>query len=636
MKLKRLTAALMAACASIGIFFVAQSVATPNKDSRPITDQEWQFDRNKMRSPFIFYREGRFDSRGPLAETFPSGVASGDVTQDSVVLWARSSVPGAVKFEVFERKSRSGYFRRNSKNGIYRRVSVKVADTIDADEPVKVEIAKLKPGKQYLYRVRNAIGASATGHFRTPQKENKNRGLTFGVTGDWRGELAPYPAISNAAEADLDFFVLHGDTIYADFASPLLPIPQATTLDDFRIKHQEVYEAGEMATGWDALRASTAVFATIDDHEVTNDFAGGGIIGETAEDEFRELFPADDRNAFVNDSTLYENGLQAFQEYNPLRDEFYGDTGDSRTAFERKLFRNQRFGKDAVTIILDQRSFRDEQIAGVSDPTNVDELVRFQLQSYDASRTMLGRAQVEDLKEALLDAEEDGVTWKFVYTPEPIQNLGLNNADSWEGYQAERTEILKFIDEEEIDNVVFVAADIHATFINNLTYSESPLGEQIGTSTFEITTGSVAFDPPFGPAVIEVAVALGLIDEIALAFYLSLPIAPDNDGLPNDKDDFVTAAFNDLTIEPAGLDPLGLDNNLPQADGLIDAELLAGGWVSAHTFGWTQFDIDRRTQELKVTTYGIDGFTEEEIMSSPEVIQDLEPRIVSQFVVKPK
>ena len=40
-------------------------------------------------------------------------------------------------------------------------------------------------------------------------------GLRFGVAGDWRGELAPYPAISNVAGRNLDFFVEHGDTIYA-------------------------------------------------------------------------------------------------------------------------------------------------------------------------------------------------------------------------------------------------------------------------------------------------------------------------------------------------------------------------------------------------------------------------------------
>ncbi len=48
-------------------------------------------------------------------------------------------------------------------------------------------------------------------------------------------------------------------------------------------------------------------------------------------------------------------------------------------------------------------------------------------------------------------------------TPEPIQNLGVLIAeDRFEGYAAERTQILKFINDQHIDNVVFVTADITA------------------------------------------------------------------------------------------------------------------------------------------------------------------------------
>ena len=232
-------------------------------------------------------------------------------------------------------------------------------------------------------------------------------------------------------------------------------------------------------------------------------------------------------NALVNDSTLYENGLQAFQEYHPIADEFYGDTGDDRTSGERKLYRAQEYGQDAAVMILDQRSFRDEQIDGVADVTNIAEVVRFQTESLDPSRTLLGEAQLNDLLADLQAAEDNGVTWKFIYSPEPFQNLGLNNADSWEGYQGERNKILNFIEDNDIDNVVFVAADIHATFVNNITYSETVGGPQIATSAFEITTGSVAFDAPFGPSVIGAISGTPLLPPEQEAFYNSLPIAPE-------------------------------------------------------------------------------------------------------------
>ena len=565
-----------------------------------------------------------FDPREIDPDTLVNGVGSGDVSTESVVLWARSLAIGTVTFEVFEA-------------GRVNPVATLTAEVTDPDLPVKLLVEGLDAGTDYTYAVTDAAGDTDGGRFVTAADSGYN-GLRFGITGDWRGDLAPYPAVSNVAEQELDFFVLGGDNIYADFDSPANPSDpdalfpdQAVTLDDFRSHYDEVYGGRAGVNFFEDLKESTSVFATIDDHEVTNDFAGGGIIGETAEDEFRALFPGDDPTGFVNDSTLYENGLQAWQEWHPIADEFYGETGDDRTAEERKLYRNQEFGQDGAVFVLDQRSFRDEQI----DPFQFgsqDDLIRFQTESFDPTRTLLGEAQLEELKADLLAAEDNGVTWKFIYSPEPFQNLGLNNADSWEGYQAERTEILQFIDENEIDNVVFVAADIHATFVNNITYQEQPFGPQIATSAFEITTGSVAFDPTFGEGILDAAAGLGLISPEELAGINTLPIAPDGDGLPNDRDDVVRELFNDVTLNPLGLDPLGLDDNLEIADGLIDAELIQGGWVSSFTFGWTEFDIDADTQALTVTTYGIESYSPEEA-GSAEVLAR-EPEIVSQFVVQ--
>ena len=78
-----------------------------------------------------------------------------------------------------------------------------------------------------------------------------------------------------------------------------------------------------------------------------------------------------------------------------------------------------------------------------------------------------------------------------------------------------------------------------------------------------------------------------------------------------------------------------MNDNLPQADGLIDATLLQGGYVSAHTFGWTEFDIDADTQALTVTTWGIPAYTLEQLQADPQSVLDLVPEIVSQFVVNP-
>lgn len=592
-----------------------------------------------------------YDPRNPEAHSLINGIASGDTTQTSTVLWARSTFPGEVTFEY----STSADF--STLDG------TAMATVTDIFQPVTVEVEGLDPGTEYFYRVTDAAGDSEVGVFQTSAPLGEFAGLRFGATGDWRGELAPYPGISNADVADLEFFVALGDTIYADFDTPALPQEQAETLAEFRIRHDEVYSERFGLNTLADLRASTSILATIDDHEVINDFAGGATIssddeGTDGANRFLNAFPDDDPNILQNDSTLFENGLQAFQEYNPIREEFYGDTGDERTAFERELYRHNTYGSDAATFVLDNRSFRDEaldnpdvtslsiDLATGTDPvtafTNfvVNEVIPFEVAAFDASRTLLGEAQLTDLLTDLQAAQDDGITWKFVVVPEPFQGLGplLGPSDRFDGYLAERTQIVEFIEDNNIDNVVFIAADIHGTIVNNVTYQETPGGPQRPTSIFEVTTGSLAFDAPFGQTVAGGAAAAGFLSPEEFAFYETLPAIADPATFS--QDDFLTTLLNDTALTPFGLDPLGLDNNLPGTEGLIDAELLQGRYVAAHTYGWTQFDVDPFTQELTVTTYGIEFYSEEEIRSGdPAIVDEIlarEPVIVSQFVVTPQ
>ncbi|MEA5504628.1 5'/3'-nucleotidase SurE [Halotia wernerae UHCC 0503] len=549
-----------------------------------------------------------------------NAIASGDTTQNSTVLWARSIFPGEVTFEYSTDANFSAI------------AGTKIASVTNINQPVKVEVAGLQAGTQYYYRVTDAAGATATGKFSTAATLGTKAGLTFGVSGDWRGELAPYPAISNADEANLKFFFEFGDTIYADFPSPGLKNPdgtekaQATTLEDYRAKQAEVYSDRYGKNTWEDLRASTSILATIDDHEVVNDFQGGENLA-TASAADQALYGA--TSGLVNDSPLYENGLQAFQEYNPISDQFYGQTGDARTDGERKLYRYNTYGSDAATFVLDARSFRDPELSAITNPNDPAQVADYLGKSFNSERTLLGSQQIEDLKRDLLQAKNDGITWKFIMVPEPIQNLGVVAAsDRFEGYAAERTEILKFINDNNISNVVFVAADIHGTLVNNLTYQLAPGQSQIATSAFEISTGSVAFDAPFGPTVAD------FLTPDQKAFYDSLPIANDADSLPNDKDDFIKQAIN-AGLNPLGYDPIGLNNNLSQADGLINAKLLQGDYVATQTYGWTKFDIDPQTQKLTVTTYGIEPYTREELAANPSVVTNRQPKIVSQFEVDP-
>ena len=542
---------------------------------------------------------------GPMAvsaQMLPNGVAAGDVTATSAVLWSRGTVVGDVVFS----------YGTDAAN--LAAAPTRIALVEDVNVPVKVAITDLSPGTEYHYRAVDSAGASATGRFRTP-RVNGRAGLRFGVSGDWRGDLAPYPAVVNTPDRDLDFFIALGDTIYADVSSPAVPVSQARTLSEFRAKHNEVYSERHGLNALAGLRGSTAILAMIDDHEVANDFAGG------APPISDGRFSGD--VDYIHETELFQTALRAFHEYNPIREELYGETGDTRTSGKMKLYRRRDYGEDAAVFLLDTRTYRDAPLPTVWPSASQAAIDEFLMRSFDAGRTMLGAAQLEELKADLLDAQARGVTWKFVAVPEPIQNLGpFAASDRFEGYVHERTELLRFITVNGIDNVVFVAADIHGTFINNLVYQEQFGGLQIQTTAFEVTTGSVAYAPPFGPTVVAFVTpdTLGPAAVLVQLIY-GLSDRAGRDGLVEFSSRILLERF-DLPI--AGFD-----------GSPIAARRLIGGPVAVHTYGWTEFEINAQTQCLGVTTWGVDWYGPAELLLNAAGVALRRPRIVSQYVVAP-
>ncbi|MDX2159840.1 MAG: alkaline phosphatase D family protein [bacterium] len=549
------------------------------------------------------YAPARQAAAPSFTDTLPNGIASGDTTQTSTVLWTRSTVTGDVTFEI-------------STDETFASAETRTASVEEALKPVKVTVDNLTPDTRYFYRVSNGTD-TLTGQFRTAAPVDVRRGLRFGVSGDWRGELRPYIALANVVERDLEFFVEHGDTIYSDIPSRDFEGEQAITVEEFRIKHNEVYSAFEGANFWADVRARLSVLATIDDHEVTNDFAGGAPISTDA----RFVGDAD---ALINTSDLYRNGMQVFQEYNPLNDLFYENTGDPRMDGRPKLYRSMTYGSDAAVIVLDARSFRDQAVAEieVADVFNVQARTEYLTAMFEEGRTLLGRTQVEDLKRDLLAAQEAGITWKFVMIPEPIQLTGwFGGSDRWEGYAPERTEVLQFIETNNILNVVFVSADVHTTFINKLTYQTEALGELIPVRSFEISTGSVAFFPPTGAALVAGAADAGLFPADDYAAYQAASI-PEQDAV-------LLNLYNRFVNRLQGYEEMSLDGSG------LNAELTEGTFVAGHTFGWTEFDIDAETQRLTATTYGVRAYSRDALDADPATILALRPEVINQVVADP-
>ncbi len=540
-------------------------------------------------------------SAGAMA-AFPQGVSSGDVTTAGAVLWARTTVAGTVRFE---------WSTDPAFGTIAGFADVAVTDTT---VPAKTTVTGLAAGVQHYFRATEQVagGATAGGRFKTLAPAGERRGLRFGVSGDWRGELSPYPAVSNAPARGLDFFVKFGDTIYADFPSPAVPAAQCMTVQDFRAKHAEVYSQRFGLNAWADIQAATPIYSMIDDHEVADNFAGGAPIASD---------PRFSGTGRISESALYANGLQAFHEYNAIESLTWSGTGDPRVDGKPMLYRSRRYGLDAAMHMVDARTFRDQELTDVSNPLDPNQVLGFLIAAFNPARTMLGAAQVARLKADLLAAKNDGVTWQFVLVPEPVQNLGvLAAADRFEGYAAERTDLFRFIRDNDIRNVVFVAADIHGTLINNLTYQNGPGQPQVPLRAFEVTTNAVAFDAPFGPTVAGLAALLNIPGSLPLATYLALP--------PAQQEAYI-AGLSNSQINALGYDPLGLQNSP------VRATLLAGTYTDTNTYGWCEFNIDQSSRELTVTCWGVPFYNETALLANPAAIVGLTPQVITQFKVTP-
>src|SRR5206468_2677133 len=118
-----------------------------------------------------------------------------------------------------------------------------------------------------------------------------------------------------------DFFVFDGDTIYSDSSFRATP---AMTLAEYQAAHREVRGYANLRE----LLASTSVYATMDDHEVVNDYAAQTV-----------------------DPARFAAGRQAFLDYYPVR-----ETGllQDATCAGAPLYRKFRWGSQAEVFLLDE------------------------------------------------------------------------------------------------------------------------------------------------------------------------------------------------------------------------------------------------------------------------------------------
>jgi MYXO-CTERM domain-containing protein len=570
-------------------------------------------------------------------------VAAGDATASSAIVWTRATdvLAGSTV-------AASGLTLQLSTDSAFSSIAKSVTGLSAADAThdftMKVDVSGLSAATTYFYRFSGGGSTSATGRFTTTPASNTASAVRFAFSGDADGLMRPYPLVNNFQQqggaSPRDFFVFLGDTIYETVSkgsaaaavptSGANPSNLATVLRDYQTKYRENLQGVNSATGAVSgngqqglapLYAAQGNYTLLDNHELGNkQYINGGAPVAALSLSGNGAKPTDlggsvhNTGAAINATDGYKTFLQAYNDYQPVR----VVTGADGL---QQLYLQRDWGKNLSLTSVDDRSYRDVRL---KDAAGLDDTPASYLAGAsnagkapsnrwaDASRTMLGSGQLSWLEQSLLNQQAAGQVWKVVAVSSPIDQAGNDGGKSWiGGYQAERNALLKFIDDQHIDNVVFLSTDDHYSRANQLWYTDNGVVKR--SSAFTIVTG------PIG--------ATGPVDNDHTFATEQSKLAGVNGQLAKEN----AAMYGGLAGDAIGLKDFGgrithvkRDHQGTLTDGTADEAI---NFFSIDTNAYTNFDIDA-DGTMHVTVWGIDAYASNAFPQS-----SAQPRVIFSFDV---
>jgi alkaline phosphatase D len=420
---------------------------------------------------------------------FVHGVASGDPAADGAVLWTRVTADAGTGDVPVTWQIAAAADGKPLATG-------KTTARAAADHTVKVEVTRLKPGREYWYWFTTAAGErSPVGRFRTLPVGSVDA-LVLAVA-----SCQLYPGGLFNAHADMAVLprldaVLHlGDYIYeygaegygADVGRKLgrLPDPphEIVSLADYRRRHAQVKSDPDMQ----AAHARAAFICVWDDHEVAND---GWIAGAENHDPAKE----GDWNA------RKAAAMQAYFEWMPIRDPKRGRPWEA-------INRSFEFGNLATLAMVETRLLARSKQAEVKGGTpGPEQYAAVMAERARPDREMLGPDQQRWLESVLAASVRANKPWQLlgnqvvmarVAGPDltsgpnastfgariaklpPIYRDRLQQAaagykaglpfnfDAWDGYPAARERLYAAFQRAGSKPIV-LAGDSHAAWANDL------------------------------------------------------------------------------------------------------------------------------------------------------------------------
>ena len=456
----------------------------------------------------------------PSLKPFYHGVASGDPTQDGVVIWTRVTPENpndliSVQYQV----SKSLSFNEIVASGV-------VNTNADRDFTVKKDLSGLEPFTHYYYRFMVGNDTSLIGRTKTAPQDLVDN-IRFGVVSCSNFQAGYFNAYGFANQRnDIDYMLHLGDYIYEygeggygyndETQRGHEPNHEMVVLEDYRLR----YSFYRLDTNLMRLHQLYPMISTWDDHESTNDSYKDGAQNHTEGDE-----------GIWEERKL--DAATAYSEWMPIRNP------DPNNPI--KIWRTLGFGDLLDLIMIDTRIWgRDKQVSSVNDAEYAN-----------PDRTILGKDQYKWFVNELKSSKAQ---WKIIGNQ--VQVMLVQTApgqplllDPWDGYPAERDSVLRYIRDNEIDNVVVLTGDIHTTWAADL-----------ALDPFTLNT-------PFNP---DGYTALTQTGSVATEF-VTPSVTSDN--------------FNEITGTPAG-SSAALEAGLMQTNGHIR-------YVELDDHGYMVFDVNQ-------------------------------------------
>lgn len=376
---------------------------------------------------------------------FYHGVASGDAMSDKVIIWTRVTPDsGVYNYSVDWEMATDSLFSSVVNSG-----SVATDSTIDYT--VKVDVTGLDADNWYYYRFKTGGNTSIVGRTHTMPSGQKDK-LRFAVASCSNlngGQF--YHAYNHMSQQSVDAVLHLGDYFYegnggaSGTGIDILPDHETIVLSDYR----ERYATYRLDSNLRKVHQLWPWYTVWDDHESANDSWFGGA----------ENHDATEGDWFVRKAMAQ----QAYFEWLPLR--------NNPTPNDYHIYRSFSLGSLGELIMLDTRlEGRSEQVAPTSSAID------------DPNRTILGATQKQWFKNELSQASGK---WKIVgqqvmFAPLEIFGGAIANADQWDGYRADRGEIISHVMDNSIENVVVLTGDIHTSWANDVPIPGASYDPQTG------------------------------------------------------------------------------------------------------------------------------------------------------------